>query len=98
MMQRKNALTDTEAAESCGLKASTLRKWRLRGRGPRWRRFGRAIRYLVADLEEWQRTQPSGGGDLERGGPYLPERCDQLSRVQPKTARRGARVNVPSCS
>lgn len=97
MIQRKNALTDTEAAESCGLKPSTLRKWRLRGRGPRWRHFGRAVRYLVADLEEWQRTQPSGGGDVKRGGLYLPESCDRLSAVEPTAAKRGVRVNVPSC-
>ena len=61
MTERKLALTDIEVAQSCGLKPSTLRKWRLQGRGPRWRRFGRAIRYLQSDLEAWQKTQPAGG-------------------------------------
>jgi predicted DNA-binding transcriptional regulator AlpA len=59
-------MNDKEAAESCGLKPSTLRKWRLQGRGPRWRRFGRAVRYLVSDLEEWQNTQPAGGDEVAK--------------------------------
>lgn len=60
--ERKTALTDVEAADRCGLRPSTLRKWRRQGCGPRWRRFGRSIRYLTSELEEYLRTRPSGGG------------------------------------
>ena len=61
MTLRTQALTDLEAAEKCGLRPATLRKWRRQGRGPKWYRYGRAIRYLLSDLEEWQKTQPAGG-------------------------------------
>jgi excisionase family DNA binding protein len=46
-----NALTETQAAEHLGLSVATLRAWRHRGRGPRFVRFGRAVRYLRADLD-----------------------------------------------
>ena len=48
-----NALTETQAAEYLGLSIATLRAWRHRGRGPRFVRFGRAVRYLRADLDEF---------------------------------------------
>ena len=50
------ALTETQVAEQLGLSVATLRAWRHRGRGPRFLRFGRAVRYLPADLDEFIRT------------------------------------------
>jgi excisionase family DNA binding protein len=47
------ALTDREAAKLLGLSVATLRAWRLRRRGPRYVRFGRAVRYLAADIERF---------------------------------------------
>ena len=47
------ALTDREAAKLMGLSVATLRAWRLRRRGPRYLRFGRAVRYLVADIDRF---------------------------------------------
>lgn len=44
-------LTETEAAVRLGLKVSTLRAWRHQKRGPAFVRLGRAVRYLVADIE-----------------------------------------------
>ena len=49
--QRTPALTDREAAKFLGLSVATLRAWRLQHRGPRFVRFGRAVRYLLSDLE-----------------------------------------------
>jgi hypothetical protein len=46
-------LTEAEAAARLGLKVATLRAWRHRARGPAFVRFGRSIRYLVADLDEF---------------------------------------------
>ena len=46
-------LTETEAAARLGLKVPTLRAWRNQGRGPAYVRLGRAIRYLVSDLDEF---------------------------------------------
>jgi excisionase family DNA binding protein len=50
------ALTETQVAEQLGLSVATLRAWRHRGRGPRFLRLGRAVRYLPADLEEFVRA------------------------------------------
>jgi hypothetical protein len=57
-------LTETEAAARLGLKVATLRAWRTKGRGPAYVRLGRAIRYLVTDLDEFlysNRHSPGAG-------------------------------------
>ena len=46
-------LTEAEAAARLGLKVATLRAWRNQGRGPAYLRFGRAIRYLAADIDDF---------------------------------------------
>jgi excisionase family DNA binding protein len=50
------ALTERQVAEQLGLSVATLRAWRHRGKGPRFLRFGRAVRYLPADLDEFIRA------------------------------------------
>jgi predicted DNA-binding transcriptional regulator AlpA len=50
---QKEAVTDREAAKLLGLSVATLRAWRLRRRGPRYLRFGRAVRYLPADIDRF---------------------------------------------
>lgn len=47
------AITEVEAAESLGLSVATLRAWRHRNTGPRFVRFGRAVRYLHTDLDSF---------------------------------------------
>ena len=44
-------VNETGAASLLALSKSTLSVWRQRGIGPQWARFGRAIRYRIADLE-----------------------------------------------
>jgi hypothetical protein len=45
-------LTETEAAEYLSLQPTSLRRWRLLGKGPRFCRIGsRAIRYTMESLE-----------------------------------------------
>ncbi len=47
-------VTDTHgAAERTGLAVATLEKLRCTGRGPRFAKIGRAVRYRVADLDDW---------------------------------------------
>ncbi len=41
------------AAERLGLSPSTLNKWRIQGRGPRFTKLGRAVCYRPADLDAW---------------------------------------------
>jgi len=47
------ALTEHEVAMRLGLSVATLRAWRLKRKGPRFIRFGRAVRYLEADIERF---------------------------------------------
>jgi predicted DNA-binding transcriptional regulator AlpA len=59
---------DTKAAaEYLGFKPCTLHKWRTTGGGPRFVKFGGAVRYEVPDLEEHiqaskRRTTSEEGG------------------------------------
>ena len=51
MTVQQTALTETEVAKWLGLSVATLRAWRFRQTGPRFVRFGRAVRYLPSDVE-----------------------------------------------
>ena len=46
-------LKDKAAAEFLNLSVFTLRNWRNAGTGPRFRRFGRSVRYSLTDLTEY---------------------------------------------
>ena len=50
------ALTEREVADMLGLSVATLRAWRHRGRGPRFLRLGRSVRYLSSDLADFVRA------------------------------------------
>jgi predicted DNA-binding transcriptional regulator AlpA len=47
---RGRPLRDREAAAFLGVSEATLPTWRCRGKGPRYVRLGRAVRYLECDL------------------------------------------------
>ena len=47
------ALTEHEVAKQLGLSVATMRAWRLKGKGPRFVRFGRAVRYLAEDVQRF---------------------------------------------
>ena len=68
---KRKYLTVTEAAEELRLSTSTLNKLRCYGGGPVYRRFGRAIRYPIVDLEAWadqNRMQATSDyGQVKRG-------------------------------
>ena len=68
------ALTEREVAELLGLSVATLRAWRHRGKGPRFLRLGRSVRYLPSDLDDFVRASAvdtrsvsSFDGDSELG-------------------------------
>lgn len=46
-------LTESQAAARLGLKVATLRAWRQKGKGPAYVRLGRAVRYLMTDVEDF---------------------------------------------
>ncbi len=47
-----------DAAVYCGFAKSTLDKMRCKGDGPRFIRRGKAVYYLVADLDDWIAALP----------------------------------------
>ena len=49
--QHAPAMNETAAARLLGLSVATLRAWRHRKQGPRFRKFGRSVRYLASDLQ-----------------------------------------------
>ncbi len=44
-------------ARRYGVSINTVRKWRNEGTGPAGVRFGRHVRYSLAELERWEREQ-----------------------------------------
>jgi hypothetical protein len=46
-------LTESDAARYLSMSAAFLRQGRMHGRGPAYVRMGRAVRYALADLDEW---------------------------------------------
>jgi hypothetical protein len=47
------AVNEKDAAVYIGLTVAYLRKARWLGKGPRFLRLGRTIRYRIEDLDEW---------------------------------------------
>ena len=56
LAQRKDTLTNAEAAEYLGVKASALTKWRCEKRGPAYVKSGNRVIYLKSDLDAWLAT------------------------------------------
>jgi excisionase family DNA binding protein len=54
--RRTTALTERQVAEQLGLSVATLRAWRHRGKGPRFLRLGRSVRYLPSHVDEFVRA------------------------------------------
>jgi predicted DNA-binding transcriptional regulator AlpA len=71
------ALTEREVADMLGLSVATLRAWRHRGKGPRFLRLGRSVRYLPADVADFVRasavdTRPISSSDDDSDLAELP--------------------------
>jgi predicted DNA-binding transcriptional regulator AlpA len=72
------ALTEREVADRLGLAVATLRTWRHRGKGPRFLRLGRSVRYLPSDVDDFvrasavdTRSESSSDGDSELGEQHV---------------------------
>jgi predicted DNA-binding transcriptional regulator AlpA len=59
-------LTEAEVATRTQISLSTLRRWRLENKGPKFRKFGSLVRYDVEDLGAWENAQPAGGDSANR--------------------------------
>ena len=49
-----------EAATFLGLSVRALARYRSRGRGPVYYKFGASVRYTLEDLRQWAATRPPG--------------------------------------
>lgn len=54
---QKVFLSEREAAPFLGISVRSLQTWRQQGGGPKWRKHGRVVRYLVDDLLAWSESQ-----------------------------------------
>lgn len=63
-MRRYKFVDERMLAAMLKLKPATLRKWRLEGRGPVFRRIGRSVRYPLNSIEAWITSRPSGGENV----------------------------------
>ncbi len=52
----KEWLDPKEAAAHMGFKSKTLDNWRSEGKGPKYSRVGRSIRYHVSDLDNFMKS------------------------------------------
>jgi hypothetical protein len=57
---RIHYMTSEEAADFPRLSPRTLEKQRSFGTGPRYHKFGRRVRYALADLEAWAEARAFG--------------------------------------
>jgi predicted DNA-binding transcriptional regulator AlpA len=46
-------LTQKEVKEITGLADSTLEQWRLKGKGPKFIKLGRLVRYRLSDIDAY---------------------------------------------
>ena len=53
MMTENQLMPEREAAKLAGFSIAAFIKWRREGRGPRYIRVGRSIRYRLSDLLNW---------------------------------------------
>jgi len=56
-------MDEGETSEMTGLSKSTHQKLRIKRRGPRFVRLGRAVRYSLWDVQDWLARQQRVGGD-----------------------------------
>lgn len=53
-------IDEPSLAATLGVSRSTLQSWRYAGRGPRFIKLGRMVRYRVADIDEFLRANTHG--------------------------------------
>ncbi|WP_163340219.1 AlpA family transcriptional regulator [Desulfopila sp. IMCC35008] len=58
-------LQQDEVKEMLGLADSTLEQWRLKGKGPKFVKLGRAVRYRLSDVQHYISSLPCFGSTTE---------------------------------
>lgn len=57
MEQQQIWLTRAELSTRINVAMPTLAQWAVQGRGPRYAKFGRHVRYAIADVTAWEQQQ-----------------------------------------
>jgi len=61
VMETSDLLDETRLAARLDVSRSTLQSWRYAGKGPRFIKLGRLIRYRNVDVDAYLRAQTRGG-------------------------------------
>lgn len=61
-MVGRSLLNERQLAGILKVSLACIRRWRIEGRGPRFRKLGVLVRYDEADLRDWLDSLPTGGG------------------------------------
>lgn len=71
-------------AARLGVSRSTLQSWRYTGRGPRYLKVGRLVRYRNADIEAFLRAGVCGGDEVTRPSdlPFSPAGSSSRARTR----------------
>lgn len=70
-------LTNNETATLLGLKNNSLEIWRLQGKGPKFIKIGRLVRYAEAEIYAWIEAQTRTSTSQKT--PTLPTQSSDLS-------------------
>jgi hypothetical protein len=62
-MMEDTWLTRPELAAREKVPVATLAQWGPQGKGPKYAKFGRHVRYRLSDVIAWENAQFSSGGD-----------------------------------
>lgn len=64
LFEDSDLMDEARLAARLGVSRATLQSWRYAGRGPRYLKIGRLIRYREADVDAYLRAQLRGGLSL----------------------------------
>lgn len=53
---KKQHLSTSELAARWGMAPGTLVNWRMKGRGPKFLKVGWSVRYVMKEVEKWERA------------------------------------------
>ena len=85
------------AAAFLGVSVSTLAKWRVSGKGPRFVKLGSRVAYRISDLEEWLDAQTRmSTSDPGHAAPSARSASVQRRPVKPVAKSEGAGRGRPA--
>ena len=61
----QNLLNERAVAHLVSMSVSSLRRWRRLGKGPRFIKLYRSVKYRADDVTAWLNERPVGGGEPE---------------------------------